>query len=161
MCFHLLLNNNINWYYSVPNYIWCLAPVPSSVQTILGTVCKDIPGSHNDTTKWLYSRGAGQCKTITHNDIDGHDLKMANQIVFVFQVGLQTQQLYRLIESAFGKQNSLKINCAFRQWQNGLENRILKTCPPHCSEMLIGYDIRIDYPKYALPQENHWDMFSA
>lgn len=62
------------------------APVPASVQTILGTICKDVPGSHNDTTKWLYSRGVGQCKTITHNDIDGHDLKMANQIVFSFQV---------------------------------------------------------------------------
>jgi hypothetical protein len=72
----------------------CLAPVPASVQTILGTICRDIPGSHNDTTKWVYSRGVGKCEIIDHNDIERHDLKMANEIVFVFQVKYKKHSFY-------------------------------------------------------------------
>lgn len=64
------------------------APVPASVQTILATICKDVPGSHNDTNIWLYSRGEDHCQTLDHIDIENHDTKMANQIVFVFQMPL-------------------------------------------------------------------------
>lgn len=35
------------------------APIPASVQTILGTICKDVPSAYNDTTIWLYPRGDG------------------------------------------------------------------------------------------------------
>lgn len=62
------------------------APVPADVQTILGTVCRDVPGSYNDTTKWVYSRGAGKCQTVDQDYIEHNDLAMANQLVFVFQV---------------------------------------------------------------------------
>ncbi|KFB39690.1 hypothetical protein ZHAS_00007161 [Anopheles sinensis] len=65
-----------------------IAPVPASVQTILATICKDVPGSHNDTTIWLYSRGEDQCRSLDHLDIENDDMKMANQIVFVFQMPL-------------------------------------------------------------------------
>lgn len=64
------------------------APIPSSVQTILGTVCKDIPGSYNDTTKWVYSRGVGKCQTVDQNYFEHPDVGMANNIVFVFQMPL-------------------------------------------------------------------------
>lgn len=67
-------------------YFSSLAPVPASVQTILGTVCKDIPGSFNDTTKWVYSRGIGKCEVIQQTDFERHDVRLANQIVFAFQV---------------------------------------------------------------------------
>ena len=52
-------------------------------------MCKDVPGSYNDTSIWIYSRGSsgpGECKKIEQNDIDNTDVHMANQIVFVFQV---------------------------------------------------------------------------
>lgn len=62
------------------------APVPASVQTILGTMCKDIPGSYNDTTKWVYSRGNGKCEVIDQNYVESPDVRIANQFVFVFQV---------------------------------------------------------------------------
>ena len=62
--------------------------MPASVQTVLGTICKDIPGSHNDSSVWLYSRGDGKCEVLDHEDIDKHDFKMANQMVFVFQMPL-------------------------------------------------------------------------
>ncbi|XP_053672822.1 protein wntless isoform X2 [Anopheles nili] len=65
-----------------------VAPVPASVQTILATICKDIPGSHNDTTVWLYSRGDDRCQSLDHFDIESDDMRMANQIVFVFQMPL-------------------------------------------------------------------------
>ncbi|XP_053694928.1 protein wntless [Sabethes cyaneus] len=65
-----------------------IAPVPASVQTILATICKDVPGSHNDTSIWVYSRGEDHCQSLDHLDINSHDLKMANQIVFVFQMPL-------------------------------------------------------------------------
>lgn len=68
--------------------MWFSAPVPSSVQTILGTVCKDIPGSYNDTTKWVYSRGVGKCQTVDQNYFEHPDVGMANRIVFVFQMPL-------------------------------------------------------------------------
>lgn len=60
--------------------------MPASVQTILGTVCKDIPGSFNDTSKWVYPRGIGKCDTIHPSDLERHDVRLANQIVFAFQV---------------------------------------------------------------------------
>lgn len=66
--------------------IFRIAPVPASVQNILGTVCKDVPGAHNDTSIWLYSRGNGKCQAQELDDVENHDIRMANKIVFVFQV---------------------------------------------------------------------------
>lgn len=63
-----------------------IAPVPASHQNIIGMICEDKPGSHNNTNIWLYSRGEGKCNAISQQDIERHDMKMANQIVFVFQM---------------------------------------------------------------------------
>lgn len=65
-----------------------LAPVPSSVQTILGTICKDKIGSHNDTSLWVYSRGPNPCETLDHAEILKDNFRMANRLVFVFQMPL-------------------------------------------------------------------------
>jgi hypothetical protein len=65
-----------------------IAPIPASVQTILGTICKDVPGSYNDTSIWVYSRGEGACSRLEYEDINNDHLKMANKIVFVFQMPL-------------------------------------------------------------------------
>lgn len=67
----------------VPSF---LAPIPSGVQTILATICKDVPGAHNDTTVWLYSRGEGQCQPVDTHSLDEMDIQMANRLVYVFQV---------------------------------------------------------------------------
>lgn len=68
------------------NFIRSTAPKPVSVQSILGTICEDIPGSFNDTSKWIYSRGVGKCESLLPSDLNRHDVRMANKIVFVFQV---------------------------------------------------------------------------
>lgn len=76
--------------------------MPSSVENILATVCKDVPGAHNDTTIWMYSRGSGRCESVQMDDdadaaaagptvgggleLGDGDMRMANKIVFVFQV---------------------------------------------------------------------------
>lgn len=62
--------------------------MPASVQTILGTMCRDKPGAYNDTSVWMYSRGIGKCEQIDAGDEP--NIRMANQIVFVFQVMLHT-----------------------------------------------------------------------
>lgn len=65
-----------------------VAPIPSSVQTILGTICKDKAGSHNDTSVFIYSRGEKPCETLDHAEILKDNFRMANQLVFVFQMPL-------------------------------------------------------------------------
>lgn len=61
-----------------------LAPSPSNVNIVLGTICRD-NGGHNDTSKWLYPRGKGSCEKINVADIKEHK-QMAMEIVFTFQV---------------------------------------------------------------------------
>lgn len=66
-----------------------IAPVPSSVQTILATICKDQIGAHNNTDLWLYSRDGPQpCEILDHNEILKDNFRMANKLVFVFQMPL-------------------------------------------------------------------------
>ncbi|KNC30447.1 hypothetical protein FF38_08487, partial [Lucilia cuprina] len=64
------------------------APVPAGHQNILGMVCRDQKERQNDTTFWLYSRGDGQCSSISQEEIENHDTKMANGIVYLFQMPL-------------------------------------------------------------------------
>lgn len=46
---------------------------------------------------FVYSRGVGKCESIEYEDIEKHDVRMANQIVFVFQV-IQTLQRSNLMK---------------------------------------------------------------
>ncbi|XP_032597483.1 protein wntless [Drosophila grimshawi] len=64
------------------------APVPAGHQTVLGSKCRDVPGRQNDTSFFLYSRGNGACKSLQDIDIEQDELKMANQLVYVFQMPL-------------------------------------------------------------------------
>lgn len=64
------------------------APIPSSVQTILGTICRDKAGSHNDSAVWMYSRGHNRCEPLDHSEILSDNNRMANKLVFVFQMPL-------------------------------------------------------------------------
>ncbi|XP_011200188.1 protein wntless [Bactrocera dorsalis] len=65
-----------------------LAPLPAGHQVILGMVCKDTPQRQNDTTFWLHLRGEGKCASVSQEDIEQHDTKMANEIVYIFQMPL-------------------------------------------------------------------------
>ncbi|XP_017474544.1 PREDICTED: protein wntless isoform X2 [Rhagoletis zephyria] len=65
-----------------------LAPLPAGHQVILAMVCKDTPGRQNDTTFWLHLRGDGKCPAVSQEDIEQHYTKMANEIVYIFQMPL-------------------------------------------------------------------------
>lgn len=73
---------------SFPSVYSHLAPVPSSHQTVLATICRDKVGSHNDTSMWIYSRGPKPCEVLDHTEILTDSYRMANQLVFVFQMPL-------------------------------------------------------------------------
>ncbi|CAB3375454.1 Hypothetical predicted protein [Cloeon dipterum] len=60
-----------------------IAPNPSSADIALASKCYD---SGNNTDKWFYPRGKGQCHLLTQDDMK--KLHMANQIVFAFQLPL-------------------------------------------------------------------------
>lgn len=64
------------------------APLPAGHQTVLGTTCADMPGRQNDTSFFLYSRGAGACNPVPIDEIENDLLKMANKLVYVFQMPL-------------------------------------------------------------------------
>lgn len=85
------------------------------MQTILGTVCKDIQGSFNDTTKWVYSRGDGKCETIHQSDLDRHDVRLANQIVFVFQVIENKIIILKIKKKIFRRFKIKSIFCAINR----------------------------------------------
>ncbi|KAF4524011.1 hypothetical protein B566_EDAN006305 [Ephemera danica] len=59
------------------------APTPSSADNVLATKCLD-PG--NNTDKWFYPRGIGQCHVISEEEMQSNTL--ANQLVFTFQIPL-------------------------------------------------------------------------
>jgi hypothetical protein len=81
------------------------APRPSSVQTILATICLDKPGSHNDTSVWIYTRGSkASCDVVTHEEMLKDKLRMANKLVFVFQMPLPRDG----------------VNLDFSRWQQSL-----------------------------------------
>ncbi|XP_070508972.1 protein wntless [Chironomus tepperi] len=82
-----------------------IAPRPSSVQTILATICMDTPGAHNDTTHWIYTRGSKpSCDVVTHEEMIKDKFRMANKLVFVFQMPLPRDG----------------YNLDYSRWQQGL-----------------------------------------
>ncbi|XP_031626580.1 protein wntless [Contarinia nasturtii] len=126
-----------------------IAPVPASVQTILGTVCKDIPGSFNDTTKWVYSRGLGQCETIQQTDLERHDVRLANQIVFVFQMPLPREG--KVLDYSRWQQNLIGIlqtDIAYH------ENVMLEP------QAIVTLDARLAYRNKG-DADNDWKHYSS
>lgn len=57
--------------------------MPTSIQTILGTICKD--GIKNDS--FLHSRGFNSCETLNHHEFLQVS-RVTNDLVFVFQIPL-------------------------------------------------------------------------
>lgn len=63
-----------------------IAPRPDTDQMITALPCKDQFGKQNDTSVWYYTRGKGRCAEIPSSEIEKDAAKMANQLVYVFQV---------------------------------------------------------------------------
>lgn len=71
-----------------------IAPKPDNHQMVLALACKDQPGKQNDTSVWYYTRGKGKCAGIPQQDIEKDAVKMANQLVYVFQVSVLILRIY-------------------------------------------------------------------
>ncbi|CAO1377204.1 unnamed protein product [Diamesa hyperborea] len=126
-----------------------VAPIPSSVQTILGTICKDVPGSHNDTSVWLHSRGEGSCEQLDHSEILKDDLRMANRIVFVFQMPLPREG--RILDYSRWQQNLIGI------LQTDIANDPTIYNTPHSE---INIDSRLAFRNKEDP-ENEWKYYAS
>ncbi|XP_034481683.1 protein wntless [Drosophila innubila] len=90
------------------------APLPAGHQTVLGTKCRDMPGRQNDTSFFLYSRGAGACNPVPYDEIEDDVLKMANKLVYVFQMPLPRDN--RVLDYSRWQQNLigvLQVNIAY------------------------------------------------
>ncbi|XP_055690436.1 protein wntless [Lutzomyia longipalpis] len=64
-----------------------IAPLPSSVQTILTTVCQDDDMAFNDTSKWFWTRGENAC-TMQSSIGENVNLRSNPRAVLVFQMPL-------------------------------------------------------------------------
>ncbi|KAM8708908.1 hypothetical protein ACLKA7_015817 [Drosophila subpalustris] len=83
------------------------APLPAGHQTVLGTKCRDMPGRQNDTSFFLYSRGAGACNPVPLEEIEDDLLKMANKLVYVFQMPLPRDN--RVLDYSRWQQNLIGV----------------------------------------------------
>ena len=147
--FFLINNENQTFCLYAIICLFILAPIPSSVQTILGTICKDVPGSHNDTSVWLHSRGEGSCEQLDHSEILKDDLRMANRIVFVFQMPLPREG--RILDYSRWQQNLIGI----LQTDIAFDPQIYNT--PHSE---INIDSRLAFRNKEDP-ENEWKYYAS
>lgn len=130
--------------------LFFLAPKPSSVQTILATICLDKPGSFNDTNVLIYTRGSKPtCDVVTHDEMVKDDVRMANKLVFVFQTPLPRDGL----------------NLDYSRWQQNLigvlqtdiaYNQMTYNKPD--SELTL--DLRLAYRNKEDP-EDEWKYYAS
>ncbi|XP_077283852.1 wnt ligand secretion mediator [Arctopsyche grandis] len=82
-----------------------IAPVPSSAQTILGTVCRDTGEPNN--TRWFYNRGQGSCHGLELSSLVSHKQKTANSLVFAFQMPVPKE--YTILDYSRWQQNLIGV----------------------------------------------------
>lgn len=126
-----------------------IAPIPASHQNILGMICQDVPGSQNDTGIWLYSRGKGKCNSISQEDIERHDVKMANQIVFIFQMPVPREGF--VLDYSRWQQNLIGV----LQVDIAYDSNIL--VDPHT---ILTIDARLGYRNKEDP-DNDWKHYAS
>ncbi|XP_030372992.1 protein wntless [Scaptodrosophila lebanonensis] len=125
------------------------APVPAGHQNILGVVCRDKRDHQNDTNFWLYSRGEGRCEPVPLEEIEQDDLKLANQIVHVFQMPLPRDN--RVLDYSRWQQNLigvLQVDIAY--------GATLMEAP---KELQLTIDTRLAYRNKG-DAENDWKLYA-
>lgn len=129
--------------------MFLLAPRPSSVQTILGTICLDKPGSFNNTDIWIYPRGKSPtCKSVSHEEMLKDNVRMANKLVFAFQTPLPRDGMN--LDYSRWQQNLIGILQADIAYNDITYNK------PH-SELTM--DLRLAYRNKEDP-EDEWKYYA-
>ncbi|XP_064545235.1 protein wntless [Drosophila montana] len=127
------------------------APVPAGHQTVVGIKCRDVPGRQNDTSFFLYSRGNGACKSLQDMDIEQDPLKMANQLVYVFQMPLPRDN--RTLDYSRWQQNLIGVLQVDIAYDSSSELRE----PP--KELQLTIDTRLAY-RNKKDADTDWKLYA-
>ncbi|XP_017843973.1 protein wntless [Drosophila busckii] len=127
------------------------APLPSGLQTALGIRCRDTPGRQNDTNYFLYSRGKGSCNQVQDNEIEQDPLKMANQLVYVFQMPLPRDN--RVLDYTRWQQNLIGVLQVDIAYDSSTELRE----PP--KELQLTIDTRLAY-RNKKDADSDWKLYA-
>ncbi|XP_017133763.1 protein wntless isoform X2 [Drosophila elegans] len=111
------------------------APLPAGHVTVLGSLCREDHGRQNDTGFLLYSRGAGACIPVTPDEVERDSMKMANELVHVFQMPLPRdlrdldysrwqQNLIGVLQVEFGYDSSSELREPVRELQLTIDMRL-------------------------------------
>lgn len=127
-----------------------VAPKPSSVQTILGTICSDVPGAYNDTSLWIFPRGSNSnCKHVHHDEMLKDNVRMANKLVFVFQIPLPRDGMN--LDYSRWQQNLIGVLQADIAYDQMTYNK---------PDSEITLDLRLAYHNKEDP-ENEWKYYAS
>lgn len=127
------------------------APLPAGHQTVVGTKCRDVPGRQNDTSFFLYSRGVGACDPVQDIEIEQDALKMANKLVYVFQMPLPRDS--RTLDYSRWQQNLIGVLQVDIAYDAGSELRE----PP--KELQLTIDTRLAY-RNNKNADNDWRLYA-
>ncbi|EDW79572.1 uncharacterized protein Dwil_GK20551 [Drosophila willistoni] len=127
------------------------APVPAGHLTILGSLCRENHARQNDTNFFLYSRGDGACKQVTSEEVDADALKLANQIVHVFQLPLPREN--KILEYTRWQQNLIGV----LQVEFGYDSSPELHEP--AKELQLTIDMRLAYRNND-DADNDWKLYA-
>ncbi|XP_063228151.1 protein wntless [Bacillus rossius redtenbacheri] len=124
-----------------------IAPTPTSAESMLATKCFD---SGNNTNKWFYSRGRGNCREIDLNKNNiSDDYTLANQLVFVFQLPVPREMT--ILDYSRWQQNLMGVLQFDIEYQTDMEM---------ANRVTITLDSRLGYRNKGDP-DDAWKMYAA
>ncbi|XP_070141150.1 protein wntless isoform X1 [Drosophila kikkawai] len=127
------------------------APLPAGHVTVLGSLCREDHTRQNDTGFLLYSRGAGACTPVVREEVERDPMKMANELVHVFQMPLPREQ--RDLDYSRWQQNLIGV----LQVEFGYDSSSELREPPR--ELQLTIDIRLAYRNKGDPA-NAWKLYA-
>ncbi|XP_017059930.1 protein wntless isoform X1 [Drosophila ficusphila] len=127
------------------------APLPAGHVTVLGSLCREDHTRQNDTGFLLYSRGVGACIPVTREEVERDSMKMANELVHVFQMPLPRD--LRDLDYSRWQQNLIGV----LQVEFGYDSSSELREPPR--ELQLTIDMRLAYRNKGDP-DNGWKLYA-
>ncbi|KAH8339500.1 hypothetical protein KR074_010776 [Drosophila pseudoananassae] len=127
------------------------APLPAGHVTVLGSLCREDHTRQNDTSFLLYSRGAGSCIPVSREEMERDPMKMANELVHVFQMPLPRD--LRDLEYSRWQQNLIGV----LQVEFGYDSSSELREPP--KELQLTIDMRLAYRNKGDPDQA-WKLYA-
>ncbi|KAH8339503.1 hypothetical protein KR074_010786 [Drosophila pseudoananassae] len=127
------------------------APFPAGHVTVLGILCREDHTHQNDTSFLLYSRGAGACIPVSREEMERDPMKMANELVHVFQMPLP--RYLRDLEYSRWQQNLIGV----LQVEFGYDSSSELREPP--KKLQVAIDMRLAYRNKGDPDQD-WKLYA-